>query len=135
MDTEIIISLIIGSVGAVTGVMALIGNIIISRPKIKLESSWEIQEENGIEIHTLKIINLRDKPTKIRSFGYMSEKGKAFPYMCSSETELPGRDTIEVQWNLDGLMDDFSIETRCTFNRLYVEDGVGNYTTKKIKES
>lgn len=135
MNTEIVISLVIGSVGAVTGVTALIWNIINSRPKLKLESSWIIQEDNGIEVHTLKIINYRDKPINIQSYGYMSKKGDKYPYMPKSVTEIPGKDTAIIDWTLDELMDDFDIETRRKFNRLYVEDGVGNFYTKRIPKS
>ena len=135
MNAEIVISLIIGSVGAVTGVIALIWNIISSRPEIKLESSWIIQEENGIEVHTFKIINHRDKPINIQSYGYMSEKGDKYPYMPRSMTEIPGKDTVIIDWTLDELMDEFDIETRGKFYRLYVEDGVGNFYTKRIRKS
>ncbi len=131
MNTE----LVIGSVGAVTGVIALIWNIINSRPKIKLESSWIIQEDNGIEVHTFKIINHRDKPINIQSYGYMSKKGDKHPYMLRSLTEIPGKDTMIINWTLDQLMDDFDIETRRKFDRLYVEDGVGNFYTKRIPKS
>jgi len=135
MNTETIISLIIGSVGAFTGAIALGWNIISSRPKIKLESSWTLQEEDGIEVHRLKIINHRDKPIKLRSFGYMSKNGETYPYKCGSKTEVPGKDTIKLYRTLDDLIDDFDIETRRKFNRLYVEDSIGNFYTKKIKKS
>lgn len=135
MNTEIVISLVIGSVGAVTGVIALTWNIINSRPKLKLESSWIIQEDNGIEVHTLKIINHRDKPINIQSYGYMSKKGDKYPYMPKSVPEIPGKDTVIIDWTLDELMDDFDIETRRKFDRSYVEDGVGNFYTKRIPKS
>jgi len=133
MDAGTIAGIVTGSIGSITGVLSLSWNIVQSRPKILLKSSWITQEEDGMEIHTLKMINRRDKPVKIESYGFMSKKGGKYRYMPIAIAEIPGNDNVAVYWTIDDLADEFDLETRRSLNRLYVEDGEGIFTTLKIR--
>lgn len=132
------INLAIGSIGAITGVIALIWNIFLHKPKVKLNRIIHISldDKDGKlteDMLQFVVINHREQPLKIQAFGFLFEDGGPYPYKPQEGAdEIHGKDNMTFVINMIKLREVLSPKSRSLIKYLYVEDRVGNYYKAKL---
>lgn len=132
------INLIIGSVGAITGIIALIWNIIMHNPKVKITDIMhiELNDKDGNWVEDMvqfRVVNHREQPLKIQTFGFLFEDGGPFSYSPQEgKDEILGKDNMTIVIDIINLRKVLSQKTRSLIKYLYVEDRVGNFYKTKV---
>ena len=145
MSENGIITLIVACVGAIPGIIALVWNIIRSRPKLKLDAYCSIANDEdknsflGIEYIVLRVTNHREMPVKIQYYGFKLKNGNyvrdRMEYKPYKPDSISGGDNEEITWNADELRELIAPREAYKIIGLFVEDGVGNFYKTKLRYS